>query len=372
MKTLHVIESLGRGGAEQALVNLLPALRDQGVESEVLALKGPLDLRSDLESAGIRVHSLDRFPKWRLKEGARAVQDAAEESGATLVHAHLYFAGLYSGIARTRNGGLPTAVTFHNFAYAPGCNHSRTKTALRKRINRHVLRRGVDRAIAVSDGVARHYEEHLGLRGITTIPNAVGPAWLRRPARGRSHGAPTFVCVGRLVHEKGLFDLVEAFAALPPTSAAPLLQVIGDGPQRAALEERVRALSLGERVELTGRLSNGEVMARLERANAAVFPSHYEGFGIAAAEAMALGLPVVVTAVGGLLEVVQADETAIVVPTRDPGALADAMARLANDPTLRQRLGEAARADVLRRFVPATVARDQARLYASLVGAAAA
>lgn len=372
MKTLHVIESLGRGGAEQALVNLLPALREHEFESEVLALRGPLDLRDELEAAGIRVHQLDRFPKWRLNEGARAVRDAAGRTGASLVHGHLYFAGLYAGVARTGPGGLPTAVTFHNLAYAPGCNHSRAKTALRKRINRHVLRRGIDRAIAVSDGVARHYEEHLGLRGITTIPNAVGPEWLRRPERVRPEGAPTFVCVGRLVHEKGLFDLIEAFAALPPTYARPLLQIIGDGPQHAALEERVQALSLEERVELTGRLSNGEVMARLEQADAAVFPSHYEGFGIAAAEAMAVGLPVIVTAVGGLLEVARADETALVVPARDPGALADAMARLANDPTLRQRLGRAARADVLQRFAPATVARDQARLYASLVGAAAA
>ena len=152
----------------------------------------------------------------------------------------------------------------------------------------------------------------------------------------------TFVYVGRLASQKGL---PVALAALVEVPAARLL-VVGDGPERGALEARVRELALGDRVTFAGSRSRDEVLRALAGSRAAVLPSLWENLPHAAVEALSVGAPVVATAVGGVPEVIHDDENGLLVPPGDVAALAAALQRMLSDDQLRDRLAAGAKPSV--------------------------
>lgn len=162
--------------------------------------------------------------------------------------------------------------------------------------------------------------------------------------------------VGRLSREKGLLDLVEAWALRRPQRG--VLLVVGPDMTGHAWDvgaearTRISAAGLDQTVRFTGGVSPEDVAALVRAADIAVHPSHFEAFGISAAESMAAGLAVVVTDVEGHRDFARHHETAIVVPPHQPGAIAEAVVDLANDPEARRRLGAAARAEVQRFAAP--------------------
>jgi glycosyltransferase involved in cell wall biosynthesis len=160
-----------------------------------------------------------------------------------------------------------------------------------------------------------------------------------RPRRPRRPGSPaTVVSVGRLRAPKDFLTLVRAVAALEPGSVS--LRIAGDGPDRERLVEEIDRLGVAAAVDLLG--TQPDVDALLESADVFVLSSTSEGLPMSVLEAMAAGLPVVASAVGGVPELVDG-ETGVLVPPADPEALAAALARLATDPRLRERLGAAGR-----------------------------
>jgi glycosyltransferase involved in cell wall biosynthesis len=165
------------------------------------------------------------------------------------------------------------------------------------------------------------------------------------------------------------FDLL--VAALPGVLAqvpSARLVLVGDGPERAALEGQAAASGVADRVRLGGVLNAATgLLDHLAAADVCAAPSRNEGMGRALVEAMALGLPVVGTMVGGIPSVIGPDEAGRLVPTDDPGALAAALGELGRDPRLRAKLAEAARA----RAEQFSTAVADARLL-SLYGALAA
>ncbi len=190
-----------------------------------------------------------------------------------------------------------------------------------------------------------------------------------RALRAR-HGARLVLFVGRLIYFKGLDYLLDA---LPGVDARLLL--IGEGPLRRSLEARAARLGVAGRVEFLGRLSDAELTAHLHAADLLVLPSSHasEGFGIVQLEAHACGRPTVCTELGTGTSFATLDGiTGLVVPPRDPPALARAITRLLDDEPLRRRLGEAARQRVVTEF---SLERLRARLlevYAEAVAGAAA
>jgi len=154
--------------------------------------------------------------------------------------------------------------------------------------------------------------------------------------------AGTFVYVGRLASQKGLPVALEALAELGDGR----LLVIGDGPERGALEELVQKLSLGDRVTFAGSRSRDDVLRAFAGARAAVLPSLWENLPHAAVEALAVGTPVVATAVGGVPEVVHDDQNGLLVPAGDAHALAAALRRVLEDDELRDRLAAGAKPSV--------------------------
>ena len=164
----------------------------------------------------------------------------------------------------------------------------------------------------------------------------------------------TFVFVGRLTHQKALPVLLEAIAAVDGAK----LELVGAGADRPALEAIVAARRLGDRVRFAGALPRHEVLAHLAGARAAVLSSAWENLPHAAVEALAVGTPVVSTAVGGVPEVVHDGENGLLVPANDPAALAGALRSILDDDALRSRLAAAAKPSV------AAIGRDV--IYARL------
>ncbi len=174
-------------------------------------------------------------------------------------------------------------------------------------------------AICASQELAAAARE-LGARAVRVIPGGVDV-----PDRVTAPDEPPHVLyAGRLSAEKGVLELVQAARDLP-------LVVAGDGP----LRDRVPGA--------LGFVPHDRLLGLYERAAVVVCPSRREGFGVACAEAMAAGRPVVASAVGGLRDLVVDGETGLLVPPGDPVALRAALARLLGDAGLRERLGRAAR-----------------------------
>ncbi len=166
----------------------------------------------------------------------------------------------------------------------------------------------------------------------------------------------TFVFVGRLTEQKALPVLLDAMVEVGDAR----LEIVGDGPERAALEAGVASRGLEGRVTFVGALPRDEVLSRLAGARAAVLSSAWENLPHAAVEALAVGTPVVSTAVGGVPEVVHDRENGLLVPAGDSAALAAALSEVLHDDGLRARLAAAAKPSV------AAIGRDA--IYGRLEG----
>lgn len=368
MRILHFIDSLGRGGAETALVSVAAELRRQGHVVEVLVRRAPFTLASDLEQYGVPVRRMVRRHEWNLIGSARELAAWARGGGFDVVHAHLYFPMVATALMRALAfGSARTYVTFHNLAYA-GANRRSARLRFRRSLASVLCRVGFDGFIAVSSAVATHYCCALALPDIKVIPNAVDGAAIRdlvgHPEPSvRTGGACEIVVPGRVVREKGHLVLLDALASLKASGIRLRLVVAGDGPLRCAVEARVEALGLVDQVEFLGELDHQSLLVTMSSADVVVIPSLFEGFGLVALEAMALGRALVVTDAGGLPSVV--GSAGIVVRRGEPTSLARAIQNLVDDPDLRRSLGTQALQRVSREFHIREVVGSLCAFYAS-------
>ena len=289
-------------------------LRERGVEVDVVS---PASFRHFGIAYGSGVVGNLRRQPWKaalvpamLGSFASAARRAARD--ADLVHAHWLSAGVAALTC-----GKPFVVQLW------GTDVELARRA--RRPARAVLRRA--RLVICASNALADSARELGAREVRVIPSAVEvPAHVGAPAE-----PPEVLFVGRLSPEKGILELLQAAAGMR-------LVVAGDGP----LRERVPGA--------LGFVPHHELGPLYERGAVVAVPSHREGFGVACAEAMAHGRPVVASAVGGLLDLVVDGETGLLVPPGDVAALRAALESLLGDEALRRRLGEAARERVRTHF----------------------
>ncbi len=258
---------------------------------------------------------------------ARAAARRARASGADLVHAHWWIpAGTSAWLARRLAGAPPYVVTLHGTDVA-----WLGRSSLGRRLARRVLR-GAAAITAVSSYLADRALAAADCGAIAVQPMPFAAEGLDRTSRGGGG----LVTVGRLTEQKRVALALEALAVLKGRGRALPFTVVGDGPARPALEGRAAQLGLAGQVRFTGAVEPARVAAAVGDADVCAFTAVGEGYGLAAAEALALGVPVVaMEGGGGVLDVVPRGGAGRVVPDGDVPALAAAIEELAATPQSR-------------------------------------
>jgi glycosyltransferase involved in cell wall biosynthesis len=334
-------------GPERERVRYVP---DRWIQRVLWRASGALPARVAGASTGLLLHLVTQLDE------RRAVRRLVQAVGATVVHEPIPVSprapSLMFGV------GAPVVIGPLNggMAYPPAMRHlegrlerafmrvARAGAALAnllvpgKRRAACVLVANARTRAALPPGTRRHVRE--------LVENGVDLALFRTPPARRAAGGPTrFAFVGRLVGWKAV-DLLLAALAQAARQADVALQVVGDGPERAALEAQAQRLGVADRVTFHGLVSQPRCAALLGEADALVLPSLYECGGAVVLEAMAAGLPVVATRWGGPADYLDDTTGILVEPAGVPAfveGLAAAMVRLARDPGLRATLGARAR-----------------------------
>jgi glycosyltransferase involved in cell wall biosynthesis len=235
--------------------------------------------------------------------------------------------------------------------------------------------RAATKVITVSEPFRRQlHRRGVAAERIEIVHNAIRPDWgARNPenaARLRAElniapHRPVILSVGRLSREKDHATLLEAVSLLHKRFA-PHLVIVGEGPERRRIEKRIASLGIGSAVTLSGQKPSAEPYYGI--ANIAVLSSLSEGSPNALLEAMAAGVPVVATDVGGVPEIAVRDDTALLVQPGDPGELAESMGRLIREPRLASRLAARARQIVQERYAPEQRTRRLVEIYRKVAG----
>jgi glycosyltransferase involved in cell wall biosynthesis len=224
-----------------------------------------------------------------------------------------------------------------------------TRTAALRRATRVIVPSAYLRDLAVGWG--------LPFERLVVVPNPAPPLpTLRARDDARAElgiDGFTLATAGRLTRQKALCDALEAVARVDGVS----LVVAGDGPERQALERRAASLGLAERIRFVGPLSRDQVLTLYRASDAALSTSAWENLPHSVVEALAVGTPVVATAVGGVPEVVHDGENGLLVPAGDVEAIAGAIGRLAGDGGLRTALASRAAGSAAELAEPAVLER---------------
>ncbi|MCL6596710.1 MAG: glycosyltransferase family 4 protein [Firmicutes bacterium] len=350
-----------RGGTAAYLRTLLPALEGTGWHAVYAAPSG---------DEGHRVLA-ERGVETAVVPTAAALAAFVRRRGARVVHTHGVRMNLV-GRAVARAGGAVQVVTVHSrleqdYAsrvralaaaglWGPGVGGAAAVVAVSEAVRQDLLRRGLPPA-----------RVHVVESGVEPPP----PPWSRAEA-ARAFDLPADALVGgtvaRLHPVKGLDALVDALALMArDASLGPYAHLfLGEGPEGARLRARAEAAGVGERVRWLGYRTDARAV--VGAFDVFVLPSRAEGFGLAALEAMAAGVPVVATAVGNLPSLLDGGRLGVLVPVDDPPALAAAMADLLRDPRRRRELGEAGRARYARDYAPEAMAERTAAVFAAALG----
>lgn len=368
-RVLMAIDSLRTGGAESMLCSLVEELAGAGGAETVVLAPSLQDADPELRERIERVARTAQTGTARLADPRllRGIAACARAFGAELVHSHLSTATIASRpVAAALR--IPHVTTIHTM---PGPRmqdlpHHTRLDGLTSRLSSRL----VAPTATIAKGYATRWRVPADRMRVIGNPPAAPPARgerdTARAALGVGDTERLVLCVSRLEPEKGLAELVDAIPALAAAAPQVRVAVAGAGQAESSLRARIDELGVADRIELLGRRSDiGELLLA---ADVFCLPSRHEGLPLSVLEAMRAGLPCVVTAVGGIPDVIADERSGLLVEPCDPAALSAALARVVNDEGLAARLGQAASEIVERSYAPAVVARAYADLYAELLG----
>ncbi len=353
---VHVIHRLGTGGMENGLVNLINHMPPERYRHAIICLQGYTDFRQRIRRDDVEIYDID--------------QHDGHDFGA---YARLYklLKQLKPDILHTRNLSALESQAVGAAARVKGRihgEHGRDIYDLHGKNRKYNLLRKaiqplVGHYIAVSRDLAGWLQETVGVpsRKVTQIYNGVDsdkfhPRSDVRLALGpsgfMSDDAIVIGSVGRLAHVKDFPTLIQAFQRLlelwPEGRIRLRLVIVGDGPTRAECEQRIAELGLGEQIWLTG--DRSDVPELMRAMDVFVLPSLGEGISNTILEAMACGLPVIATEVGGNPELVTPGKTGTLTPAADHEKMAQALLMYLQNPARMVQEGLAARAEIEARF----------------------
>jgi glycosyltransferase involved in cell wall biosynthesis len=345
------------GGVFQHVTTLGTGIAERGHE---VLVAGPLE-----SEIGVPVERLDLVRAISPRADAGAVAGLARllrRWRPDVIHAHSSKAGAVARLARGARPRTPLLYTPHGYAFN-GWFESEGERSRYRAVER-MLAPLTTTVLCVCEA-ERRLAESVGSRHTAVVYNGVPEAEAvpahPRLAELRERG-PVVGVLSLLRPGKGLETLIDAAPALLAQHPGASIAIAGEGPDRAALEGRARALGVAESVAFLGLVAGpGPLLGGID-----VFanPSWAESFPLSTLEAMQAGLPVAITDVGGAAEAVEPGESGVVVPPRDPEALAGALAGLLSDPDGARAMGEAARRRVQEHFGIARMVDETLSVYA--------
>ena len=362
VKVMQIVPMLSPGGAERVAVHIARGLNRRRYEPMVISFSGRVgcDLDYMLEDAGIEVRYLGKHPGFDYRVYSR-LDSVLKECEPDVIHTHLHVLryALPSMLLRKR---IAMVHTVHNLA-------EREIEPRARLIQRYALTHGVE-PVAVAEEVAGSLSKLYGVRHCRVIANSIptdlyaNPQIPRREWRAK-HGFQDsdvlFVCVARFAPQKNHALLLESFAQGPASDPRAHLVLVGEGNLRADLEEHAGKLNLDGRVHFLGLRS--DIPDVLGAMDVFVLSSDYEGNPLSVLEAMASGLPIVSTAVGGVPNLFETGKEGFLVPARDPQGLAKSMNSLLKYELVRRSMGTAASTRAKANFDVANMVRAYEEVY---------
>lgn len=378
MKVLFVINSMGAGGAERSLAQMIPGFAQRGIESRIVCLTGD---RTEVgtESANLPVEYLSGGG-WFSR--LRQVRSIIRREQPDVLHTTLFDSDIIGRIATV---GRPTPVmtSLVNTSYDPSRladpNVTPWKLNAVRLIDGFTARRFTDRFHALTEAVKTSNVAALGINPtrVSVVPRGRDRVWLGEPTTERKAAVrerlgidadtPVVINVGRQEFQKGQDTLLRAAAVLRDTVPGVRVFVAGkEGNVTAELAALHRELALEDTVEFLGYRS--DVPDLVTAADVFAFPSVYEGLGGAVIEAMALAKPVVASDIPVLAEVVSDGVSGVLTPAGDHGAFANAIAELLRDRATATAMGQKGYAIFEARYRLDAVNEAMADLFASMTG----
>ncbi|MBI3306759.1 MAG: glycosyltransferase family 4 protein [Candidatus Omnitrophica bacterium] len=362
MNVLHLTTHINIGGITTYIVRLAEPLRRLGINLSVLSSGG--GCTAAFQEKGVPVYELPIRTKSELHPklyfAIPKIIRLIREQKIDLIHAHTRITQVQAFWISCFTG-IPVVTTCHGF--------------YKRRLGRRVLPAWGDCVIAISDGVADHLREDFGIpqEKIRIIYNAVDIEYLEEAsARFRpeeiksSYGFGRYDLVvgvvARLVADKGHEYLIHAIASLVDKIPNIRLLIVGDGRERLHLEQIVAQLGIKDSVVFTGNVD--DITHPLAAVDVFALPAIWrEGFGLSIVEAMACGIPVIVTNIWSLNTLIQNGITGMLVAPKSSDALADAIQTLLGNQELRQNMVKQARIMVKKLFTLQRMAEEMAEVY---------
>ena len=380
---LAVLGGADAGGQNVHVAELSAALTRRGHQVTVYTRRDDPDLPDSVEMPQgytvihVPAGPAEHIPKDELLPHMGAFAQFLDAQWSAdrpdVAHAHFWMSGIATQLA-ARHLDLPAVQTFHALGVVKRRHQGTDDTSPkdRMRLEAMVARTATWVAATCTDEVFELMRMGRSRARMSVVPCGVnldrftpdGPA----APRSRRH---RIVSVGRFVPRKGFDTVVRALPAMPDTE----LVIVG-GPDRAELHvdpearrlmELASALGVADRVQLHGSVAREDMPAILRSADVVACTPWYEPFGIVPLEAMASGIPVVASAVGGMLDTVVHDVTGRLVKPKSPADVAAAINQLMRDDFLRQSLGAAGRDRAKARYSWDRIAADTQRIYSRLV-----
>lgn len=363
MNICHLIDHMGLGGAQSMVVDLVE-LHDPANSPTVMTLRDSMlpCFRDRLRSARVPHRSLaltrtSVTGPWRLR---RALDDGQFD----LLHAHLDYsnsAGILTALSLLRSRPVIVSQIHLDPALQNSALFRITARYVAPYIDTHLV---ATRSLGKMTSAALRHRA----RRIETIELGIDiERFTKSRARSASSDAlrrgakRTISYVGRLAPQKNIDTLLHAMPELLRLEPSTRLLIVGDGPDKSSLQSVCQQIGITSSVTFTGYMD--DVTTAYDASDVFVLPSWHEGFGIVLVEAMAMGVPVVATPSTGIVDVVEDEKSALLVPPGDPAGFSKAIQRLFEDESLNRRLVETGRQTAESKFSRARMARRMEALY---------